>query len=201
MRGDSYVEKKVHKLFWLCLADVNPTSTFLTFCAFICSCDTNDLLQQLCVYIWIHYTALLFVLLLILYLHRRSSDEMGGKKGFWKVSELNPKHVFFTPPFVWLILPSHVEYHNKCIFYGVLMCSQGVNPPKYLYAHTNWIRFLNRGLYTTYCMHSLYFKVNHTLSRTYWTWLAGTITMRCPYNGRAHLPDLPIYLAVLMSAY
>lgn len=51
------------------------------------------------------------------------------------------------------------------------------------------------------CMYSVHSKVTNAMSRTYWTWLAGTITMRCPYNDRSPIPDLLIYLTVLMSAY
>lgn len=75
------------------------------------------------------------------------------------------------------------------------------NLTKSLCACNNCIGFLDLRVYTLYCTRSVYSKVNRPVSRTCWTWLAGTITMRCLYNGRAPIPDLPIYLAVLMSAY
>lgn len=122
-------------------------------------------------------------------------DEFGRVS--WPTAELS----LYNPWFVLTKSLWQTLSHNKCFFYGVLMCSTTNNPSKYLCAHTNWIEFLDRGVYTIYCLHSVYSKVNRAMSRTYWTWLAGTITMRCPYNGRSPIPDLPIYLAVLMSAY
>ena len=102
-------------------------------------------------------------------------------------------------PFVLVICSHWTGSDHERAFFIAPMCSVGLQS---IYVHILiWLVFLPEE-YTLLITFTLdVFKVNQSVSRTYWTWLAGSITMRCPHNGRVPIPDLPIYLAVLMSAY
>lgn len=120
-------------------------------------------------------------------------------KQLWTRAEIE-KMSWWKYPSVMLICCRQTGSH-ECAFY-IALCVLQASTLQSIHVHILiWLVFWTEE-YTLLITFTLaFFKVNHSVSRTYWTWLAGSITMRCPYNGRVPIPDLPIYLAVLMSAY
>lgn len=81
---------------------------------------------------------------------------------FGRISGPTAELSLYNPWFFFFYLFSHgkLDHTTNISFSGVLMFSQTNNPAKYVCARTNWIGFLDWGVYATYWMHSMYSKVN-----------------------------------------